>query len=60
MKGYQTKINEILKEKNKLLIKLKVRLKLVKKKKSSILKDIYIKNNKKFANKNKIKEQKNK
>lgn len=32
MKGYQTKINEILKEKNKLLIKLKVRLKLVKKK----------------------------
>lgn len=59
MKGYQTKINEILKEKNKLLIKLKVRLKLVKKKKSSILKDIYIKNNKKFANKNKIKEQKN-
>lgn len=41
MKGYQTKINEILKEKNKLLIKLKVRLKLVKKKKSSILRYIH-------------------
>lgn len=50
MKGYQTKINKTSKEK-KIINKIKSQIQSSKKNKFPILKDIHIKNNKKFITK---------